>query len=53
MGCTVACPHSAGIQAVPYRVIDTWEKYSIVDTPMFTFYEVYTVTMKASNLFNP
>ena len=22
--------------AVPYRVIDTWGKYSIVDTPMFT-----------------
>jgi hypothetical protein len=29
--------HSPGAQAVPYGVIDPWEEYSIVDTPMFTY----------------
>ena len=35
--CIVAYPHSPGVQAMPYGVIDTWGKYSIVDTPMFTY----------------
>jgi hypothetical protein len=34
-------PHSPDAQAVPYRVIDTWGRYSIVDSPMFT-YDVLT-----------
>jgi hypothetical protein len=37
VGCAGIYPHSPGVQAVPYRVIDTWGKYSIVDTPMFTY----------------
>jgi hypothetical protein len=37
IGCMVAYPPPPGVQAVPYRIIDTWGKYSIVDTPMFTY----------------
>jgi hypothetical protein len=37
MGCTVHCPNSLGAQAVPHGVIGIWGKYSIVDTPMFTY----------------
>ena len=33
----VACPRSPGVLAVPYGVIDTRGRYSIVDTPMFTY----------------
>ena len=40
----VACPHSPGVQAVPYRVIDRGDiRYSIVGTPTFTIGCHYTL----------
>jgi hypothetical protein len=35
-GCSPILPHSPGFQVMPYRVINNWETYSIVDTPIFT-----------------
>jgi hypothetical protein len=36
-----ACSESPGAQAMPYGVIDTYGKYSIVDIPLFT-YDLFT-----------
>jgi len=47
----VAYPHLPGVEAMPYRVIDKWGTYSIVDTPhvhLWSSYPLYITSFQTS-----